>query len=346
MQEDADVIKPQIIREYSGRGKEGEQDIFVLLRPKTNCYKIESHILSVFRSSPLYRKKFWLEYMANLPGDFLIRYNIMHSHYRNKYFFCRYGKKAFTPSMRAKFEKRFKRNFETSAIIGAFDAIERLQLNELELARNWLCSEPGTYEYIEGQTICKLKSSDGEELFVINSDIPSLISQHRSGTNCAVLLLRTSLSYKEFRLLIKEVIHRLFSTVQDFLGDLKGDQQLIDYFNLSEPMLQRGGYKRFFHYSNGPFEQLHDGMDFLYDKQGNHVLLNDMTFAHYLSEQGINVDSIVAGLRNPIGYFDMHNTWEEHSLYGLTYQMDYASALKVYKSMRSQLITPQEMKAV
>ena len=339
VQDSIKSTQPHILCHYSGKGKKNEQDIFILLRPKTNCYQIESLILSVLRSSQYYKKFFWLEYMANLPGTFLAFRNVMNMHYRHRYYFTIHGKESFTPSMRKKFEQRFHRNFDNSNIISSFEALKQLNISEVELAQYWLCTKEGVHDYIEGQTISKICDDNNEELFIINYDIPSLMMQHHEGTNCAVLMFRTLLSYQQFHILIKEVIHNIFVHVSEFTDMYKDNKILQNYFFLTENELLHGGYKRFFHYSNGPFEQLHDGIDFLYDSDGNHIALKDMTFAHYLHTHNVDMLELIASLRNPIGLFDINNTWEEHSLYSATYHMNYTQALSMFKNMRSQLIT-------
>ena len=343
MQQKTIHSKPHILQHYSGKGKENEQDIFILLRPATNCYQIESIILSVLRSSHYYRKSLWLEYMANLPGTFLSFYNVMNAHYRHRYYFSIHGKASFTSSMRKKFEQRFHRKFDDSNIISPFEALRYLNLNEIELARYWLCTKEGMNDYIEGQTVSMVHDHDNKELFIINCDFPSLMMQHHEGTNCAVLLFRTVLSYQQFYILIREVIHNVFMHVSEFADMYKHDKTLQNYFMLPQEMLLRGGYKRFFQYSNGPFEQLHDGIDFLYDESGNHIALENMTFAHYLRLHNVDTNELEASLRNPIGLFDVNNTWEEHSLYSMTYHMNYQQALNVFKTMRSQFITDEKI---
>ncbi len=331
--------KPYIIKQYSGKGKPGEQDIFLFFRPKTNGYKIESVILNAFRNSPMYPASVWLEYMANLPGLFLSQDNVMHKYYEHKYYFARKGKQAFTPSMRRKFENRFHKNFQESCVLGAYEALRYLKAKEGTLSLKCPCTDTGTSRYIEGQRVSMFRTKENKEVFVVNGDIPALMKQHYDGTNCAVLLFRTTLSYEELKPLIRTAIESLYKEKKNIAGEMEGDDETHEYFDLSDEAFFRGAYKRFFSYSNGPFEQLHDAMNFLYDAHGQHIDLGELSFSNYLLERGVSSRSLATMLRYPVGHFDVNNSWEEHSLFSLTYQMGYENAYEVYRSMRSQLMT-------
>jgi hypothetical protein len=117
---------PQVLKPYTGPGKPGEQDIFILLRPKANNCFFESILLSVFRSSPEYRKTLWLEYLANLPGEFISKKKLMEKHYEYRIQFANLGKQAMTDTMKTKFQTVFGVSADESEIYGAPYMVLRL----------------------------------------------------------------------------------------------------------------------------------------------------------------------------------------------------------------------------
>ncbi len=321
---------PNVLLEYEEATKEEEQDIFVLLRPHTNTYKIESLLLSVFRKSPEYKKTIHIRYFANLPGKFILQSKMLQHHYETKLFFARNGKKAFSNEMKILFEKRYKEDFESAKIMGAFEAMEQLHLEENTLFNMKMNSKH--YYKIAGQTINKISSfKNRKPFYIINYEMPAVLLNTISTSNCAVILIRTTLNYKEFNKHVTAAFHLI----------LKETNMRNNGVNETETC------KRIFHYSKGPFEQLRDAFEFLYTIDKKKVSPKKFTFAKFLEEKGIPASTLYQLLRYPIGNFLFQNKNKNplitkttyDSLYELTLFMSYEEAYNILHTMHSQRLT-------
>lgn len=291
---------PQVLKEYTGPGKEGEQDILILLRPQANNCFFESLLLSVFRSSPEYRKTLWLEYLANLPGEFIYKKNLMERHYAYRMNFANEGKNAMTDTMKTRFQEVFQLSVDECEIYGAYDAMIRLDMDEKELFK---------YDVVEdekikfsGQSIVKIKDKNNKDVYVINYDIPALLTFNYKDTNSAVMIFRTTLTYKAFNRIILDVLHRISSALAD--SNSKTGKGCKAYLSPEDMKLLQGTnifrHKRLFHYSHGPFEQILDGRDFIYNSKGESVSLEKLTYTNYLLQRGISIEEIDTLINNPI----------------------------------------------
>lgn len=68
---------------------------------------MESSILDAVRSYPKHGSRVKVVYLANIPGDFILRNRIVEKHYAFKLYFARRGKQAFTDGMKKIFESFF-----------------------------------------------------------------------------------------------------------------------------------------------------------------------------------------------------------------------------------------------
>jgi hypothetical protein len=286
---------------------DGAQDIFLYLRPESNGVLVESILFKVVRQNRLYREKCELVYLANIPGDFIIKNKIIEQHYHLKIHFARRGKKAFTPSMQQSFEKYFNMPFARSKIVGSFTALRILNLDYEELFKLWV----PVYDLaiIHGQTIKRVN-----DLFIVNYDIPAILHRNSRKTDIATMLFRSYLSQQEFHHMVEDMRKLL---VRERV--IQADRPLA----------------RTFHYSRGPFEQILDGIGYLYSKDAQHLPLQSISFAHFLVKNGYHKHDILQIIRNPIVNFETDNGGIiEENIFSYTSEDTFAQALNKFKSVK------------
>ena len=277
------------------------QDIFVYLRPETNGMLTESVLFGVLRGSKTYSSHTRMVYLANIPGEFLVEHRIVEEHYRLKLEFARKGRELFTPSMIERFEARFKEDFDRAPVLGAFQFIERTGMDEEELFNIWV--DESDFMVLNGQTVKHWKG-----MYIVNYDIPALLHRSSCGTDIAVFLLRSTLSSREFR---------------DMIRDMEASLRVAGILEKNKPS------SRVFHYSKGPFEQLLDAKGFLYNPDGSHVPLEKLSFYRFLTARGVTKSNIEGILDYPIMMFPGRGgkTIEEN-VFTYTAGMSYAEAFQ------------------
>ncbi len=304
---------PAVLVPYPGPTDDPRvQDIFVYLRPETNGTLVESILFKVIEQCPAYKKSLFLAYLANVPGDYIVRNNIVEEHYSVKLHFAVHGKNAFTPFMRSKFEKWFQQDFAEAEVIGSFEALNILKKNPEELfvlrvPRRDICS-------VDGQSIKKIGN-----YFVVNYDIPALLHKNSKNTDIAVMVFRTTMPYDEFHLLVEQMRERLV-------------QESVLAPNMPP--------SRVFHYSKGPFEQVLDGIGYLYDKNGNMLPIDAFSFSSFLISRGLDAETIYGIIRNPIIQYEDHALHiHEDSIFRYTIDDTYNEAFLKLSGIRSQVLT-------
>ncbi|MEW5817752.1 MAG: hypothetical protein AB1798_20450 [Spirochaetota bacterium] len=268
--------EPTVIIPYPGPCSDGEcQDVFVVLRPEANGVMVESTLLKVVNNHPDYKNNIRFIYLANIPGDFIVKNRIVEHHYIDKLYFCTKEKRAFTPGMKKKFEDYFHLSFEQAYVIGAFTAMKELGMSYNELF-NLRVSSCDMVE-INGQNVKKYGKT-----FIINYDIPAILHKNNNRTDIAVMIFRTQLNYPSIHQLIGEMGRALIEA---------------DILDPEKPL------SRIFHYSKGPFGQIRDAIGYLYNDKNEHLPLQAMTFSNFLIKKGISVKQIMGIINNPIMQF-------------------------------------------
>lgn len=245
--------------------------MIVYLRPETNGIQTESVLFRVFKD-PLWHSKVDLVYLANVPGQFLLDRGVVERHYAHRIRFARKGAEAFTPAMRDTFSRFFGVPFEKARVVGAFEALSLLGLDEEALFRIWV----PVYDLLdlEGQLVKRV----ADNLFVVNYDIPALLTKHHAATDVAAMVFRTELSYQEFQPAVDQI--RLSLVKEGLLDPDKPEH-------------------RVFHWSRGPFEQLLDAQGYVYTVRDEPVPLGELAFGRYLLDQGESEAEILATLTDP-----------------------------------------------
>ncbi len=284
--------------------KPGAQDVFLYLRPETNGVLVESLLLRVVKSDR-FCSRCSVVYLANMPGEFVVRNRIIEQHYAPKIMFARCGKICFTRAMQEKFEAFFRVPFSRAKIIGAFSSQRALGLSYEDLFR--LRVTEGDFTVIEGQSIKKYRDH-----FIVNYDIPAILHKNSRRTDFAVMIFRSLLSREEFHALVEEMREMLVSE-----KIITSDRPLA----------------RTFHYSSGPFEQILDGIGYLFANNGVHLPLPSISFFAYLLENGFYQGSILQALKNPIMRFRQPDGGSvEENLFHYTYNETFAGALAKFES--------------
>jgi hypothetical protein len=298
------VRLPTILIAFPGpEGESGSQDIFLYLRPETNGVLVESTLLRVIKGESRYCEKCKIIYLANIPGDFIVRNKIIQQHNTVKIRFAKAGKKEFTPDMRRRFNEYFNLPFKKAPIIGAFKALKRLKIHYEDLFK--IRVPPENFTVICGQSVKLYKG-----YFIVNYDIPALLHKNSRKTDIAVMICRSRLNRHEFHEMVKEMRKKL---IQEQV--VASDRPLA----------------RTFHYSSGPFEQILDGIGYLYDNKGKHLPLSELSFLRYLLEHGFSLDTIVHAINNPIMHFRTPEGVLEENIFSITEGTTYKEAMHIFK---------------
>ena len=300
------VRLPTIIIPYTGPSLDPKvQDIAIYLRPESNGVKVESTILQVIHKNPAYKKALRIAYLSNIPGDFIVRNKIIEEHYSLKIYFAKQGRQAFTDSMKAQFEHFFCCPFDQAEVLGSFEALNRPGMTEDELSRIWVPMDH--FASICGQTVKKKGDT-----YIVNYDIPALLHKNSADTDIFSMILRSFLPYKEFHALIN-----------DINGALKAEGIITN------PTL----YYHVFHYSKGPFEQILDGMGYIYANGEKHIDISDLSFYTYLLSKGCSREDIMSSIHHPIMSFrTAEGVIAEKNLYDYTFEDSFDDAFKKFNS--------------
>ena len=270
--------EPSLLVPYPGPDSSGNTfDVYVYLRPETNGVLTESVLMKTVIGRPDWRNDVKLVYLANYPGDFIQTRHLIEHHYRTRIFFAREGARAFTPGMRRAFEQKFGTEFIRAAdqgrILGAFDALESTGLTEEELF-DFRVDEPDMLEVL-GQNIKKR-----DKLWIVNYDIPALLRKNDSRTDIAVMVFRAALDWESFREVVKA------------MGDHLAEAGIIS------PGMPPS---RAFHHSHSPWEQLLDGIEFLWGVDvSDGGAEDDISFGAYMMERGWSREQLKDVIRHPL----------------------------------------------
>ncbi|MDR1627012.1 MAG: hypothetical protein LBT33_10790 [Spirochaetia bacterium] len=307
---------PAVIIPYPGVSvNPGEQDIFVYLRPESNGVLVESIMLKVVQRNPDYRKRLFLAYLANLPGEFIRRNRITADHYPVRLRFAEEGAGLFTRHMKAAFSGESGVAFSRARILGGFAALQELGISSTELFDVWV--ESKDIIMLNGQTIKKIG-----DCYVVNPDIPELMRMNCEGTNIAVMIFRTAMNYAEFTQIVQLM-----------------EKALMD----ARILLPERPSARIFHYSKGPFEQILDGLGYLFTPEAVHIPLSDLPFSRFLAARGMDFPLTLGYIRHPIiQYAAADGSLREKSIYDYTKENSYEETWQKLLTVKAQALLMTE----
>ena len=301
--------KPSILVPFfPSEGSSGCRDVFVYLRPESNGMEVESLIMQSIHAERL-KNDISLAYLANLPGDFIESKGLIEHHYRIRLLFALKGKSLFTRHMKKVFKSYFRCSFDKADIVGPYEAMKRLGVDEETLFKTWV--EPSKMLNINGQSIKKIKN-----FFVLNYDIPALLNKNNINTNIAVMIFRCCRQDEDVHFMIEAIEEQLKSR---------------GIVNPQNPT------SRIFHYSKGPFEELLDCSGFLYDKELRNIPLDQVSFGRFLKEKGLTLEQIEGALYHPIMYFrEADGRYVENDIYSYTKDLTYEEAYRRFTTVYLQ----------
>lgn len=298
--------QPTLLVPYAGPDASGDNfDVYMYLRPETNGVLTESVIMKTIVSDIKWKEGVKLVYMANYPGDFIHTRHLIEHHYRLKIHFARNGGKTFTPGMREAFEARFHQSFNAEKVLGSFDALSRLGWDEEELF-GYRVDEKDMLVAL-GQNIKRHK-----DLWIVNYDIPAILHRNTFETDIAVMIFRVALNWNDF---------------QNLVGSMS--EHLVG----AGVLTAHTAPSRAFHHSKSPWEQLLDGIDFLWGVDvSDGGAEDDISFGAYLMNSGYSRDKIKEIIRRPLViYKDEDDNLNEGNIFEICSGMNYQQAEETWR---------------
>ena len=309
--------EPSLLVPYPGPDPSGTTfDSYVYLRPETNGVLTESVLMKTIRETPEWREGARLVYMANYPGDFIQTRHLVEHHYRLKLSFARHGGAAFTEGMRREFERKFGEKFDPERVLGSFEALGHLGIDEEELFGYRVGQEDMLV--VLGQNVKRYGN-----LWVVNYDIPAILHKNAFDTDIAVMVFRIGLSWEDFRTMVGAMSAHLVEA-----GVIGKD---------TAP-------SRAFHHSKSPWEQLLDGIDFLWGADvSDGGVEDDISFGAYMMDRGVAREELRETIKSPlVVHAGADGSESEANLFELTAGMNYAAAASVLSRITRRLNIPSD----
>lgn len=285
------------------------QDFFIILRPETNGTEVESLLMQVIRGNGEYKSGVSFVYLANIPGDYIVRHRVIEQHYHLKISFARKGAVLFTPGMQESFHRKFGLLPHKARILGAFEALGPLGMTEEELFDKRV--DLSLMLDVNGQNIKKIN-----DIFVVNYDIPALLHKNSRNTDIAVMIFRSRLPKPAFREMIGT------------MGKLLVEKGILrEHFPLS----------RVFHYSKGPFEFFLDASGYLLKDPRTPYPLGSLDFVKFMNERGIPLKILEGLVRYPLMLFETSpGALVEGDILQYTYGSTFNEAYQILSKTRGQ----------
>jgi len=300
--------QPSLLVPYPGPDSSGDTfDVYMYLRPETNGVLTESVIMKTIVSDPKWKDTVKLVYLANYPGDFIQTRHLVEHHYRVKIFFAKNGGKSFSSGMRKDFEDKFHTDFNEDKVLGAFEALEFTGLGEEELFK---------YRVGEEDMIITLGQNVKRrgDIWIVNYDIPAILHRNTFSTDIAVMVFRVSLDWAQFETLVDLMSSHLVES--GILG-------------------KNTPPSRAFHYSKSPWEQLLDGIDYLWGVDvSDGGAEDDISFGAYMMSRGYTRQQLKDVIHRPLVLFkDESGHTREQNMFELSSGMNYPEAEKALRQV-------------
>lgn len=298
--------EPSLIVPYPGPDPSGRTiDVYVYLRPETNGVLTESVLMKTIVSDIRWKEGIKLVYLANYPGDFIQTRHVIEHHYRMKIAFARQGGRIFTPGMRQEFKRKFQTRFNPDLVLGAFEALNATGMNEEDMFSYRVKDEDMLVSL--GQNIKRRG-----DIWIVNYDLPAILHRNTFKTDIAVMVFRVALPWTEFEHIVEMMTKHLI------------EAQIID---------AQTAPSRAFHHSKSPWEQLLDGIDFLWGVDiSDGGTEDDISFGAYLMMKGYRRVDFADVVRCPlVVYRDDDGTLKEGNIFIMSAGMNYQEAEQIWK---------------
>jgi len=264
--------------------------LLIYVRPETNKINYEAAIINA--ASPYADAV----YLANLNGNLVNNKAIVSSHYSIQLQFAIEGKDKLAkyPEMIREFEKKFKMDFRDAEIIGPFEAIVeyKVKKNAEELFET-MVPDPDFLE-IYGQTIKRIG-----DYYVVNYDIPAIITRHHEETNMFSIALRLKSDRYGFLDIDYFIYENMCKNKTTSLLD-SDKRHTLPWYKL---------VRRTYHISRSHIEAMSDLTDYVFKRTGERIGYVDTPLGKKLVEEGIikedRLDERLTYLKeNPLVYLD------------------------------------------
>ncbi len=243
----------------------------VCVRPESNEVRYERSI--ILGSMPFAD----IVYLANINGEYFSENHIIETHYPVQYHFSLCGKQAMRcyPEMMNDFSAYFNTDFETAEIIGSYEAIQKKIITAEQLFNYIVVDEFFLRSY--GQTIKKI-----DDYFVINYDIPALISMYNKTANVFVVVLRFKNCNYTFSEINQSIYDEIININMPIIGN---DRKLVLSWNEL--------IKRTYHISRNHIMAMFDMLDYVFRKDSSVIHFSETPLGSLLiNNYGFSEDAI------------------------------------------------------
>lgn len=285
-------VEPDVLIPYTiDRNTLSDSSVLLIyVRPETNKINYEAAIIKA--ASPYADAV----YLANLSGNLVNNKAIVASHYSIQLQFAIEGKDKLAkyPEMIQEFEKKFKVDFRDAEIIGPFEAIVEYKIKKS--ADDLFETMVPDADFLEmyGQTIKRIGG-----YYVVNYDIPAIITRHHEETNMFSIALRLKSDRYGFLDIDYFIYENMCKSETTSLLDSE-TRHSLPWYKL---------VRRTYHISRSHIEAMSDLTDYVFKNEGTRIGYMDTPLGKKLVEEGIikedRLEERLTYLKeNPLVYLD------------------------------------------
>lgn len=256
----------------------------IYVRPESNFVSYEKAIIKGIQ------KYADVIYMANLNGLIFIKDALILEHHSSEYRFAIYGKDEMAkyPEMIGEFEKHFNAKFEDAEIIGSFESILKLGINQEELFNTFV--DRNHFLRFYGQTIKKINN-----LYIFNYDLPALIGRYTPKTNVFVIVIKFKNENHKFKEINYSVSDEIINNGNAPI--IFSENEMFNEMDMIEKI------KRTYHFSKNHIAAMFDMIDFVFKSDGSHLTYVDTLLGNMLiNNHKVKLDSLKKLKEYPIVY--------------------------------------------
>jgi hypothetical protein len=264
--------------------------LLIYVRPETNKINYEAAII---KGAAPYADAV---YLASLSGNLVNNKAITASHYSIQLQFAIEGKEKLQryPEMVRQFEEKFGVNFHDADIVGSYDAIVdyRIKRNADELFETMV--PDSDFLEIYGQTIKRIG-----KFFIINYDIPSIITRHHEDT----AMFSIALSLKTDKIGFQDIDYYIYEN----LCKNETTSPLVSKRRQNLPWYKL--VRRTYHISRSHIEAMFDLTDYVFKNEKERIGYADTPLGLRLLREGIIGEDLLEERlnqlkENPLVYLD------------------------------------------
>jgi hypothetical protein len=275
--------RPDIIVRYpseeNGFASGGEEISYAVayVRPETNNVLYERAIASALRACAD------TLYMANLNGALLLQDRILEEHYASQFRFARdpRGIMSGYPQIVSRFEDRFRVSFADAPLIGSFDAVQRLGVDEEQLFETIV--PEAHFLDCWGQEFKRIADA-----IVVNPNLPAIVKRYTPRANVLVIAVRSRGTCEDF---FSTVNRSIYSAIVSHHDTPVLDGERLESLPWSEKI------RRTYHLSTNHLMAMIDMADFIYLGDGKRLAVEDTPLGRMLLAAGVLSRQRLASLK-------------------------------------------------